>query len=55
MQRCDHEEADTRIAVHVVHALNKKHNQVLIRTVDTVLSWSLFILSNAPALFLYWL
>ena len=26
MQRCDHEEADTRIAVHVLHALNKGHN-----------------------------
>ena len=35
MQRCDHEEADTRIAVHVLHALNKGHNQVLIRTLDT--------------------
>ena len=35
MQRCDHEEADTRIAVHVLHALNKGHNHVLIRTLDT--------------------
>ena len=35
MQRCDHEEADTRIAVHVLHALSKGHNQVLIRTLDT--------------------
>ena len=34
IQRCDQEEADTRIAVHVLHALNKGHNQVLIRTVD---------------------
>ena len=29
VQRCDHEEADTRIAVYVLHALNKGHNQVL--------------------------
>jgi len=36
MQRCDHEEADTRIAVHVLHALNKGYNRVFIRTVDTV-------------------
>ena len=35
MQRCDHDEADTRITVHVVHALNKGCNQVSIRTVDT--------------------
>ena len=35
MQRCDHEETDTRIAVHVLHALNKGYNQVLIRTLDT--------------------
>ena len=26
VQRCDHEEADTRIAVHVLHTLNKGHN-----------------------------
>ena len=35
IQRCDHEEADTRIAVHVLHALNKGYNRVFIRTVDT--------------------
>ena len=29
MQRCDHEEADTRIAVHVQHALDKGCKQVL--------------------------
>ena len=29
MQRCNHEEADPRIALHVLHALNKGHNQVL--------------------------
>ena len=35
MQSCDHEEADTRIAVHVLHALNKGYNEKFIRTVDT--------------------
>ena len=35
VQRCDHEEADTRITVHVLHALNKGYNQVFIRTVNT--------------------
>jgi len=35
IQRCDHEEADTRIAVHVQHALNKGYSQVFVRTVDT--------------------
>jgi len=35
IQRCDHEEADTRIAVHVQHALNKGCSQIFVRTVDT--------------------
>ena len=32
---CDHEEADTRIIVHVLHALEHTGNVVQIRTVDT--------------------
>ena len=35
VQRCDHEKADTKIAVHVLHAFNKGDNQVLTRTADT--------------------
>ena len=35
IQRCDHEEAGTRIAVHVQHALNKGCSEVFVRTVDT--------------------
>ena len=35
MQRCDHDEADTRITVNGPHALNKGYNLVSIRTVDT--------------------
>jgi len=34
MQRCDHEEADTRIVLHVQHALHKGCKQVFVRTVD---------------------
>ena len=35
MQRCDHEEADTRIVVHVQHVLDEGYKQVFVRTVDT--------------------
>ena len=34
VQRCDHEKAGTKIAVHVQHVFNKGHSQVLMRTVD---------------------
>ena len=32
---CDHEEADTRIMVHLADAVNKGYRKILIRTVDT--------------------
>ena len=32
---CNHEEADTRIVVHVMHALEQGMKSVLVRTVDT--------------------
>ena len=35
MPECDHEEADTRICVHVKHALENGCQKCLIRTVDT--------------------
>ena len=35
MQSCNHEEADTRILVHVKDALDKGCRSVLVRTVDT--------------------
>ena len=35
MPDCDHEEADSRICVHVSDALHKGAHDVLIRTVDT--------------------
>ena len=35
MPDCDHEEADSRICVHVSYALHKGAHDVLVRTVDT--------------------
>ena len=35
MASCDHEEADTRLIVHIVDALTKGRNTCLVRTVDT--------------------
>ena len=32
---CSHEEADTRMMVHVADAVDKGHNSIMIRTVDT--------------------
>lgn len=35
MGQCNHEEADTRIVVHVRHALEGGNESILVRTVDT--------------------
>ena len=35
MDQCNHEEADTRIVVHIRHALERGAETVLVRTVDT--------------------
>ena len=35
MTPCNHEEADTRMIVHVVHAVQEGHKKIAIRTVDT--------------------
>ena len=35
MDDCNHEEADTRIMVHIWHALEHEADTVLARTVDT--------------------
>jgi len=35
MGQCNHEEADTRIVVHIRHALERGAESVLVRTVDT--------------------
>ena len=34
-QECDHEEADTRIVIHVLHALQEETRTVLVKTVDS--------------------
>ena len=34
LSRCDHEEADTRIFVHVKHAANE-HSRIMIKTIDS--------------------
>ena len=35
MSICNHEEADTRIAVHILHALEQGIKIIKVRTVDT--------------------
>lgn len=35
MENCNHEEADTRLVVHVLHSLQQGANSILVRTVDT--------------------
>ena len=35
MQNCNREEADTRIVVHVMHALQQGEKTIPVRTVDT--------------------
>ena len=35
MQACTHEEADSRILIHILDGLEEGHNSFLVRTVDT--------------------
>ena len=35
MKNCNHEEADTRVVVHIVHALEQEAKTIQVRTVDT--------------------
>ena len=35
MSECDHKEADTRICVHIMDALDKTAKKIYVRTVDT--------------------
>ena len=32
---CNHEEADSRMLLHVAHAAKHRHHQILVRTIDT--------------------
>ena len=35
MADCNHEEADTRVVVHILHALEQRIKTIVVRTVDT--------------------
>jgi len=49
MAPCSHEEADNRI-LHISHAAQHGHNQMLIPTVDTdVVILAVFAINNLPA------
>ena len=58
MMNCNHEEADTRIIVHVLHALYQGMKSVKVRTVDTdvvvILTGAFFKLSQAQPLVDIW-
>ena len=47
---CSHEEADTRILLHVSHAAQHGHQQILIRTVDTdVVVLAVYVMNKLPS------
>ena len=47
---CSHEEADTRILLHVSHAAQHGHQQIIIRTVDTdVVVLSVYAMNKLPS------
>ena len=57
LQDCDHEEADTRIALHLYDAINRGARNVLVRTVDTdviVILMGLFYDINSSATATIW-
>ena len=58
MTNCNHEEADTRIVVHVLHALCQGMKSVKVRTVDTdvviILTGAFFEMSQAQPLVDIW-
>ena len=50
MPPCSHEEADSRMLLHVTHAAQHGRHQVLIRTVDTdVVVLAVFAITYLPA------
>ena len=59
MMDCNHEEADTRIIVHILHALHQGMNTFKVRTVDTdvvvILLGAFFELSQAQPLVDIWI
>ena len=57
LQDCDHEEADTRIALHLYDAINRGARNVLVRNVDTdviVILIGLFFDINSSATATIW-
>ena len=58
MMNCNHEEADTRIIVHVLHALHQGMRSIKVRTVDTdvivILIGTFFELSQTQPLVDCW-
>ena len=49
MSPCSHEEADSRMLLHVTHAAKHGHHQILIRTVDTdVVVLAVFAITYLP-------
>ena len=47
---CSHEEADSRMLLHVSHAAQNCHHQMLIRTVDSdVVVFAVFAINHLPA------
>ena len=50
MSTCSHEEADSRRLLHISHAAQQGHHQVLIRTVDTgVVVLAVYAINHLPA------
>ena len=48
MSKCNHEEADTRIVEHILHALEQGMKIIQVRTVDTIML-SLFLWGHTSA------
>ena len=45
---CDHEEADTRLLIHVADAVNGGHESIMVRTVDTDVVVSRYFCNSQP-------
>ena len=53
---CNHEEADSRMMLHVAHAARHDHHQILVRTVDTdIVVLTVMVTPTLPAGMEIWL
>ena len=53
---CNHEEADSRMVLHVAHAAQHDHHQILVRTVDIdVVVLAVMVAATLPAGMEVWL